>query len=165
MQQPYASAFDPPPTGWVRVSARLATARRIVALALLGPVAVVGVVLVVLDVTWAGGLLVALALVGVVWTWVLFGRQARAIGYAERGDDLLVTRGIMFRSLVVVPYGRMQLVDVHAGPLDRAFGIARLQLHTAAATTDATIHGIPVDEARRLRDRLASLGEARTAGL
>ncbi len=77
----------------------------------------------------------------------------------------MVTRGIMFRSLVVVPYGRMQLVDVHAGPLDRAFGIARLQLHTAAATTDATIHGIPVEEARRLRDRLAALGEARTAGL
>jgi hypothetical protein len=59
----------------------------------------------------------------------------------------------------------MQLVDVQAGPLDRRFGIARLQLHTAAATTDASIPGLPTAEAGRLRDQLAALGEARSAGL
>ena len=105
------------------------------------------------------GLLVA------VWAWWLIGRQVAAVGYAERADDLLVTRGIMFRELVVVPFGRMQLVDVRAGPLDRRFGIARLQLHTAAATTDASVPGLPTAEAQRLRDHLAALGEARSAGL
>ena len=64
------------------------------------------------------------------WAWWLVGRQAAAIGYAEREDDLLVRRGILFRDLVVVPYGRMQYVDVQAGPVDRRFGIARVQLHT-----------------------------------
>ena len=66
--------------------------------------------------------------------------------------------------LVVVPYGRMQYVDVQAGPLDRAFGIARVQLHTASPGTSAHIPGLAADEAARLRDRLTSLGEAQAAG-
>jgi uncharacterized protein len=71
----------------------------------------------------------------------------------------------MFRRLVVVPYGRMQFVDVAAGPLERRFGIATVQLHTAAEATDASIPGLTVHEAARLRDRLAMLGETRSAGL
>ena len=56
-------------------------------------------------------------------------------------------------------------VDLKAGPVDRRYGMATLQLHTAAATTDAAIPGLPVAEAERLRDRLAARGEARSAGL
>jgi membrane protein YdbS with pleckstrin-like domain len=100
-----------------------------------------------------------------VWMWWLIGRRVRSFGYAERADDLLVTSGIMFRRLVVVPYGRMQLVDITAGPIDRAFGVATVQLHTAAATTNATIPGLPPQEASGLRDRLAARGEQRSAGL
>src|SRR5699024_12698745 len=54
---------------------------------------------------------------GVVAT-IIIVRQARAIGYAERSDDLLI-RGIMFHRATVVPYGRLQFVDVDAGPIDR----------------------------------------------
>ncbi len=71
------------------------------------------------------------------WWWWLIGRQVPRLGYAEQDDDLLVRRGIMWRQIVVVPYGRMQYVDVQAGPLDRLLGIARVQLHTASAATDA----------------------------
>jgi uncharacterized protein len=76
-----------------------------------------------------------------------------------------VRRGVMFRSLVVVPYGRMQFVDVEAGPLARKLGYASVQLHTASPATDASIPGLVPDEAARLRDRLARRGEARLAGL
>ena len=71
----------------------------------------------------------------------------------------------MFRSLVVVPYGRMQFVDVKAGPVDRWCDIAAVKLHTASVHTDAHIAGLAPTEAARLRDRLASRGEARLAGL
>jgi len=54
---------------------------------------------------------------------------------------------------------------VNAGPLDRRFGLASVQLHTASASTDARIPGLDPEEAARLRDRLASRGEARAAGL
>jgi hypothetical protein len=87
------------------------------------------------------------------------------MGYAERDDDLLIRRGIMFRRLVVVPYGRLQYLDVERGPLDRMFGLASLQLHTASAGSDATVDGLPEQVAEELRDRLAARGEARLAGL
>ena len=108
--------------------------------------------------------LLGLVLIVLCLAMVLRGRF-RAWGYAERADDLLVRRGLLVRRLSVVPYGRMQFVDVTAGPIDRLFGLATVQLHTAAAATDARIPGLVADEAERLRDRLAALGESTAAGL
>jgi membrane protein YdbS with pleckstrin-like domain len=71
----------------------------------------------------------------------------------------------MIRRLSIVPYARMQFVDVTAGPLERMFDVATVRLHTAAAASDATIPGLRPAEATRLRDRLASLGEDRGEGL
>jgi uncharacterized protein len=107
--------------------------------------------------------LAALVIGGISWRFV--GRRYGSWGYAEREDDLLVRRGVMFARLSVVPYGRMQFIDVTAGPLERAFGLATVRLHTAAAATDARIPGLEREEAARLRDSLAELGEAQAAGL
>ncbi|MBV9292339.1 MAG: PH domain-containing protein [Frankiales bacterium] len=158
----------PSPDGvqWLRPSPRMWSAR----LALVSVVAVP--VLAALTIGLALGVdapaaAVALAVGLVVTAVVLFmlRRRYTAWGYAERGDDLLVRRGVMLRRLSVVPYGRMQFIDVTAGPVDRIFGLATVQLHTAAAATDARIPGLQTDEAERLRDRLAALGEAQAAGL
>jgi hypothetical protein len=157
--------FAPADVTWQSVSPRLAVVRRLFVGAGALLVAVVIVVITVLLGMPLLALAVLLPVVVGAWGWWLVGRQARAIGYAEREDDLLVRRGILFRDLVVVPYGRMQYVDVHAGPVDRRFGIANVQLHTAAPGTDAHIPGLPPEEAARLRDRLARRGEARLAGL
>jgi membrane protein YdbS with pleckstrin-like domain len=157
--------FDPTGVAWSSVSPSLARVRRITAAIWLGvPVVVLVLVAVATGsvVVWAIAAAVAALL---VWSMWAIGRQVRAIGYAERDDDLLVRRGIMWRSIVVVPYGRLQYVDVEAGPLDRVFGIARVQLHTASASTDAVIPGLVPDEAARLRDRLTDRGQSRLAGL
>jgi membrane protein YdbS with pleckstrin-like domain len=157
--------FDPSDVTWQGVSSRLATARRLISG---GGALVACVVLAVLAVvTSTSWLLVPLPflVIGAAVAWWIVGRQVRAVGYAEREDDLLVRHGIMFRNLVVVPYGRMQYVDVHAGPIDRQLGIANVQLHTASPGTDAHIPGLAPNEAARLRDRLARRGEARLAGL
>src|SRR4030095_14923175 len=79
----------------------------------------------------------------------LLPRSIRSWGYAERADDLLVRHGLLVRRLSIVPYGRMQFVDVTAGPLERALGLATVQLHTAAAASDARIPGLLPDEATR----------------
>lgn len=153
--------------GWHAVSPRLITARRIV-LGLTYLLVVAGVValfVVPAVPSWLGAVAAAVAVVVFAWLWWLIGRRVRSFGYAERGDDLLVTSGIMFRRLVIVPYGRMQLVDVKAGPIDRWLGVTTVQLHTAAATTDASIPGLEPEVAADLRDRLARRGEERTAGL
>jgi membrane protein YdbS with pleckstrin-like domain len=105
------------------------------------------------------------AIVGGAVGDVVAGRRVRAWAYAERSDDLLVRRGVMFRRVLVIPYGRMQYVEVAAGPLERAFGLATVQMHTAAAASDARIPGLPAAEASRLRDQLTTLGEAQAMGL
>ncbi|MEU3469863.1 PH domain-containing protein [Streptomyces sp. NPDC006687] len=110
---------------------------------------------------WLG----AVWLAPLAWGWVLLGRNWRSWRYAERADDLLICRGVLWQRETVVPYGRMQLVEVTSGPLERRFGLASVQLHTAAAATDARIPGLAPAEAERLRDRLTELGEARSAGL
>ena len=152
---------------WNSVSPRLINARRItLGLVFILVAACVVVLLVLPAVPRAVGWLVAgVAVIAFAWLWWLIGRRVRSYGYAERDDDLLVRSGILVRRLVIVPYGRMQLVDVTAGPIDRMLGVTTVQLHTAAATTDATIPGLEPMIAAALRDRLARRGEMRGAGL
>lgn len=108
----------------------------------------------------AGGVLVVAVLVE-----RLLSRRVGRWGFAERAEDLLVRRGVMFRRESVIPYGRMQYVDVTAGPFERAFGLATVRMHTAAAASDARIPGLRREDAAVLRDRLSALGESHLAGL
>lgn len=150
---------------WVGLPGGLLTLRR--TLLLIWTVLLAAVTAVVLGLTlgpaWAA--LGAFWLAVLTWGWVLLGRNWRSWRYAERADDLLISRGVLWREETVVPYGRMQLVEVTSGPLERRFGLASVQLHTAAAASDAKIPGLVPAEAERLRDRLTALGEARSAGL
>ncbi|MDO4901545.1 PH domain-containing protein [Actinomyces sp.] len=107
----------------------------------------------------------ALAIAVSVWELWLVPRQVRAMGYAMAEDHLLWRKGIMFRRISVIPYGRMQFVDTSQGPLGRYLGIAEVKLHTASASTDAIINGLPVAEAENLRRILSERGEQRMAGL
>jgi membrane protein YdbS with pleckstrin-like domain len=107
----------------------------------------------------------AVVVVFAIWRAVVTVRAVKAWGYAERDNDLLVKHGLFVRRLSIVPYARMQYVDVTAGPLERAFHLATVQLHTAAAASDARVPGLPPEEAARLRDRLTALGEDRAEGL
>ncbi len=147
------------------MTGRLRTMRRTVLVAVgLPVVGLVGGAL--FTVTTAAGIGAWCAgLAALVWLWAVVGRNWRSWGYAERADDLLVIHGALWKKLVVVPYGRMQLVDVEAGPVARLFGVVTVKLHTAAATTDARVCGLSPPDALALRERLTALGEAHAAGL
>jgi membrane protein YdbS with pleckstrin-like domain len=114
---------------------------------------------------WIWPAAMALIVVYASWRSIVTVRAVKAWGYAERDNDLLVRHGLLIRRLSIVPYARMQFVDVTAGPLERAFRLATVQLHTASAASDAKIPGLPPEEASRLRDRLTALGEDRAEGL
>ncbi|MFG6503422.1 PH domain-containing protein [Microbacterium sp. P05] len=117
-----------------------------------------------LDQTWVwipAGIILALC----VWSLAITPRQARSYGYQLRRDDLVFRRGILWQRMVAVPYGRMQLVDITHGPLDRGFGIAQLKLVTAAASTGVTIPGLKQAAAESLRDTLVAVAETRRTGL
>jgi hypothetical protein len=162
MNDPFAPPRD---RVWQPVSERLVRMRRTVVVAAGVPVVAGITVGLGFAAALAGIIALVVGLVVGAWAWLAIGRNWRSWGYVEREDDLLVVHGAMFKKLVVVPYGRMQLVDVSAGPIERAFGLVSVKLHTAAATTDAKVCGLEPDDAGALRDRLTALGEAHAAGL
>lgn len=114
---------------------------------------------------WAAGIIAAVGAVWIFYRWHRQGRVYRIWGYAERGTELYIREGLLQRRLTVVPYGRMQVVTVNSGPLERRFGLATVTLETASSGTDATIPGLPVAEADALRERLTELGEQHAIGL
>ncbi len=156
--------FNPDDVVWTPASRRLIPARLIVIAIVFVPPLVATALLAAL--VWSGfwWFTAGLVLIAAWCAWISV-RLVLAHGWSEREDDLLVKRGRLWRSVTVVPYGRMQYVEVSSGPLARAFGIATVQLHTASPGTDAALSGVPAADAARLRDRLTSRGEARLAGL
>ncbi|MGH3355461.1 MAG: PH domain-containing protein [Nocardioidaceae bacterium] len=158
--------FAPAGLEWRPVSMRLATRMRVLWTAFVGVLtAVLAVAALLLAQTWVAWSVLAGGVVLLVLGWFVAVRRTRAWGYAERDEDLYIKHGLLVRKLVAVPYGRMQFVDVTAGPLERALGLAQVELHTATPGTRARIPGLSPEEAARLRDRLTALGQAQAAGL
>jgi membrane protein YdbS with pleckstrin-like domain len=163
---------EPPAEAWLHPSPRLAAMRRaeVAAATAIALIAIAALVTLAARVggraALPAGLLLLLGVLAAGFLADRFAqRRVRAWAYCERDDDLLVRRGVLVSRLSVVPYGRMQFIDVVAGPIERAYGLATVRMHTAAAASDARIPGLSQDEADRLRDHLAQLGEARAAGL
>ncbi len=100
---------------------------------------------------WVPGipvLLLAIVLIGVAPL-----RRYRSRGYHMAADRLRVVRGVLFHADTVVPFSRVQHLDVEQGPLERAFGIARLILHTAGThSASVTLPGLAHADAIAMRE-------------
>ncbi|HQD97129.1 MAG TPA: PH domain-containing protein, partial [Propionicimonas sp.] len=157
--------FTPTAT-WQRLPERCATARRVsAAVSNLIATAVVALPLgFFFDWRWAAGLAVA-GLAWTLWRVIRAGRWVRNFGYAERAEDLLITQGLWFKRLTAIPYGRMLSVNVESGPLDRAWGLATVELVTASVQSGAQIPGLAQADAAALRDRLIAAGESQALPL
>ena len=162
-----SDAFVVPGAEWSRVSPRLTGLRRVLigstAAVVLAAAAALGVLVPGMRTVVVVVAVAVAALAG--WAWWFTALSVAAWGWVEREEDLVVTRGRMWRRLDVVPYGRMQLVDVTDGPLQRAFGVTTVRLHTASPSSRAHLPGLPPADAARLRERLTERGEAQAAGL
>ena len=159
--------FAPPAYAWKRLSPAYRNLRRLTTV-LVAPILFTIPALVfglALGWWWLSLTLWAVAALIVGIRWSLIERTWQSWGYVEREDDLYITHGVLFRTLVAVPYGRMQLVDVNRGPVARLLGLAELRLVTAAATSDVTLPGLPEHEAAELRDALVARAEERRVGL
>lgn len=176
-----SGVFSPPADRWNRLSPKYAVVRIIgsiianlvfwVPVSLLwywafaldtGPFAALTKAVPAVPVPWLA------AIAGTAWfVWRVYraGRYARSWAYAERGEDLCITRGLWYKNLTVVPYGRLQIAKVDAGPIDRILGLATVTLVTASAHSNASIPGLPAAEAERLRDRLIEVGDTLGSGL
>lgn len=104
------------------------------------------------------------AAAGFVLSAVASVLRTRTLGYRLREDDLLVRQGLLWRREISAPYGRMQHIDVQQDALARLARLADLRLSTAAVVP-VRVRGLPREEARELRDRLAAHAASRRAGL
>lgn len=163
---PTAALFAPPTEKWVPVSPDLVKVETISVLIGWSPFVVASIIPVAIFAPWwsiVGVCLLWLVIIG--WRLWATRRLARSWAYAQRDTDLYITHGRWFKELLVVPYGRMQIVEINAGPLLRRYGLATVRMVTASTTSTATIPGVSAAEANRLREDLSRLGEAQAAGL
>ncbi|HEY0626071.1 MAG TPA: PH domain-containing protein [Allosphingosinicella sp.] len=82
-------------------------------------------------------------------------RRYRSWGYDVTEDELHVESGIWLRTRTVVPFGRVQHIDVGQGPVERRYGLGTLTLHTAGTRGSAvSLPGLELGDAERMRDEI-----------
>lgn len=101
------------------------------------------------------GALTALILSGAVLTLVLPQRRYRAWAFDFGEDELHVSRGVMTQVHTIVPFRRVQHLDVAQGPIERRYGLAQLVLHTAGTHgAIVTLPGLDLAAATAMRDAI-----------
>lgn len=74
-------------------------------------------------------------------------------GYVLRNHDILFRDGWLWKSWTVIPFNRIQHMEINQGPLDRLFDLATLQLFTAGgAASDLEIGGLSPDKAAAIKE-------------
>jgi uncharacterized protein len=79
----------------------------------------------------SGTVIVPVLLLYVFMAFIVPARKYRHWGYDMGSDRLRIVRGYMFFRDTVVPFGRIQHIDVDQGPIDRRYDLATLTVHTA----------------------------------
>jgi putative membrane protein len=100
-------------------------------------------------------LVVGITLLSLLWAAVSWWR----FGYADGETSVVVTRGLLSRSVRTVPIDRVRGVEVEAPALHRLFGLVRVRIDAAAGSVGGTeeelvVDGVPRAEGDRLRARL-----------
>lgn len=125
----------------------------------------VPVFLVALIVNWtvlsstplSGVLPVVIGLIGLSGITVAPDRIYRRLGYALDGRLLRTVRGWLFHVDTVVPFVRVQHIDVTRGPFDKLFGTATLVVHTAGTHNSiVTLPGLSPERAAEIREAIRS---------
>ena len=98
------------------------------------------------------GAVAAVAIALALWSP---GRRYRSWGYAVGEDEIHIQQGLWTRVRTIVPFGRVQHIDVAQGPVERRFRLATQILHTAGTRGAAVpLPGLPHDQAELMRDRI-----------
>lgn len=94
-------------------------------------------------------------LLGIVSVVMVPDRIYRRIGYRLTERLLQLVRGWMFHTDTVVPFVRVQHIDITRGPIEKLFGIATLVVHTAGTHNSiVTVPGLSPETAARIRDTI-----------
>jgi uncharacterized protein len=102
-----------------------------------------------------GAVIIPVALLLAYWAWVVPKRRYDRWGYDAGADRLRIERGYLFYSDTVVPFGRIQHMDVDQGPIERRYDLATFSAHTAGTHgSTITLPGLKHVDALALRERI-----------
>jgi uncharacterized protein len=100
-----------------------------------------------------GAFIIPVTLLAFYYAWTVPVRKYVRWGYHMGDDRLRIVRGFMFHSDTIVPFGRIQHIDVEQGPIQRPYGIATLQVHTAGNhNSTVSLPGLAHDDALAMRE-------------
>lgn len=102
------------------------------------------------------GLITALAwLIAAVAIVSFPARRVQRWGYDIGNGQLRVARGWLFRTDTIVPFVRVQHIDVGQGPVERWFGLSHLVVHTSGThNSTVTLPGLHADLAAAMRETI-----------
>jgi len=84
-------------------------------------------------------------------------RKSQVKGIALREFDVAYRSGLFWRKTVIVPFNRVQHVEVSSGPLQRKFGLASVKFFTAGGiTVDLRVDGLTAERAEQIRAFIAT---------
>lgn len=85
--------------------------------------------------------------------------------YELSGDTLDIASGVVSRRNREIPVGRVQNVDISRNVVQRALGIAQINLETAGgSSTEASLRYVSFEEAKRLQSEIGRLKRGRQSG-
>jgi uncharacterized protein len=100
---------------------------------------------------------VLIGLLGLTAVVIAPERVYRRLGYAIDGRLMRTVRGWLFHTDTVVPFVRVQHIDVTRGPFDKMFGTATLVVHTAGTHNSiVTLPGLSPERAAEIREAIRS---------
>lgn len=86
---------------------------------------------------------------------VLIDRQFANWNYQLRAYDLLICKGLMWKSQRYIARDRIQHIDINTGPLDRRFGLVQVVVYAAGITGSVgLIPGLAPEDADWLKEQL-----------
>jgi len=104
-------------------------------------------------VTLGGWAVMMLVVAGYSWIWPAI--SYRHLFYCLTEDSVIIRKGVFWKMETIVPKSRIQHTDIAQGPVERAFGISSLIIHTAGTQFALVpLSGINQDLAPRLRNHL-----------
>lgn len=85
----------------------------------------------------------------ILW-WTI--KSIHKTGVALREHDFVLKTGVFWRKITVVPFNRIQHIELHKGPLERKFNLATIKLYTAGGSgADLAVGGLEEPRAEQLR--------------
>ncbi len=81
----------------------------------------------------SGFIVLAIMILLAIWVWLVPMKRHARLAFDIGADRMRVTSGYLFFTDTVVPFGRIQHIDVDQGPLERGYDLATLVVHTAGS--------------------------------